>query len=149
MALNPKNQIQKDKPIILQGQSDPADAELAPGEFALYPKVEGGRVELFIKAKDLSGTVQVSQNLSGSFDENGDFQSYRRTVTVTNINNKYMELTPAPLNGAEVQVVVLGGIEQVNGIDFEILNGNQLSWASKGLEADLLPGDQLLIKYFG
>jgi len=63
------------------------------------------------------------------------------------INEKKVTLSPAPKDASEVCLLVVGGLEQVNGEDFQIL-GNDLSWDGLGLEEDLEVGDKIIIKYF-
>lgn len=67
--------------------------------------------------------------------------------TVTHISNKYITLEYTPIITSDISVSVLNGGMQVQGLDFEIKNGNQLSWAGKGMEALLDTQDTLVITY--
>lgn len=153
MTVSPKNQLQKSQPLVLSQQSEPSDDDMEPGEFAIFPKVLEGKVELHTKSKDMMGVVTPSTNLTKDggpvSDQNGDFQQYVVTLTTTNISNKYFILNPTPINGSEVAFIPLTGLEQLNGEDFQIVSGNRLSWASLGLDGDLVAGDKILVKYFG
>lgn len=68
------------------------------------------------------------------------------TLTPTDITNKYVVLSNTPYLPSSVTVIPAGGIEQVNGIDFEVI-GNQLSWSGKGLDGFLEVNDVLIIQH--
>jgi len=153
MALDGSNQLKKNRPLILKEQPEPLDSDLAPGEFTLFPKILSGKVELFVKGKDAMGVVSPATNLTTNGapvggDSNGEFVQYIQTLTIAHINNKKITLIATPASVGEVSLTPLGGLEQRSGIDFEILNGNELSWDGLGLDGDLSNGDQILIKFF-
>lgn len=68
------------------------------------------------------------------------------TLTATDILNKYVVLSTTPLIPSSVTLTPAGGIEQINGIDFEVV-GNQLRWDGKGLDGFLEINDVLIIQH--
>lgn len=152
MALNGSNQIQKNRPVILQDQAEPADSDLAPGEFAIFPKVKDGKVELHTKSKDSEGVVTPATNLTtdggAAGDDNGTWTQYVHTVNTTQAAAKKFTLNPAPRDVGGVSLTPVGGMEQVSGDDFEVINDDELSWSGKGLDGEVSAGDKFLLKYF-
>lgn len=74
------------------------------------------------------------------------FKSQIITLTEKNISDKYIILRSTPISPIDVAVKPLGGIEQLNGRDFEI-NGNILSWHGLGLDDFLEIDDVLIIQH--
>lgn len=68
------------------------------------------------------------------------------TLTATDITNKYIVLPNTPIIPSAVTLVPAGGIEQINGVDFEV-TGNQLKWNNKGLDGFLEVNDVLIIQH--
>jgi len=68
------------------------------------------------------------------------------TLTPTDISNKYVVLPTTPFFPDYVTLTPAGGIEQINGVDFEII-GNQLSWDGLGLDGFLEVNDVLIIQH--
>jgi len=66
------------------------------------------------------------------------------TITATHIANKYLTLEETPV--WEPVSINLGGVQQVQDIDFEII-GDEIHWAGLGLESILIVGDNLFIAY--
>lgn len=73
--------------------------------------------------------------------------------TVTNLEvtsqqalDEEILLTDTPLFPSNVRLIPEGGIEQINGIDFQV-TGNILSWAGKGLSGFIDEGDTILLIY--
>lgn len=62
------------------------------------------------------------------------------------IDDKKVSLSSSPSVHRAVTLIPLGGIPQVNGIDFEVI-GNELSWEGLGLDNFLEIGEQLIIQY--
>lgn len=67
-------------------------------------------------------------------------------LTQQDTNRKFILLPSEPFSSSSVRLNIVGGIEQVNGIDF-IVTGNVLSWDGLGLDNFLDEGDTLLIQY--
>lgn len=67
-------------------------------------------------------------------------------VTSQNITDKFLLLPSEPFLGSAVRLTFVGGIEQLNGIDFTVA-GNVLSWDSLGLDNFIETGDILIIQY--
>lgn len=63
-----------------------------------------------------------------------------------NIDEKKVSLSSAPAVPGAVTLLPVGGIPQVNGIDFEVV-GNELSWDGLGLDNFLELGEQIIIQY--
>lgn len=68
------------------------------------------------------------------------------TLTATDILNKYVTLSTTPLIPSSVTLTPAGGIEQINGVDFEVV-GNELRWDGKGLDGFLEINDVLIIQH--
>ena len=68
------------------------------------------------------------------------------TLTQENLDDKKVLLSSSPSVPGAVTLLPIGGIPQVNGIDFEVV-GNELSWDSLGLDNFLELGEQLIIQY--
>jgi hypothetical protein len=67
-------------------------------------------------------------------------------LTPQNILDKFVTLRLTPLIPSAVIVTPEGGIPQVNGVDFEIID-NKVSWKDKGLDGFLDNTDVLIIQY--
>jgi hypothetical protein len=153
LSVDPKNQIFKSNPLVLQAQSEPADGDLANGQFAIFPKSVGGKTELAIKGKDASGIVQPTAQLTQGggqappTDTNGTYNTFSYTLVPGDITAKGFALSPAPKFPGQVELQAVGGLEQVNGTDFTV-SGSMLSWDSLGLEPDVATGDEFIISYF-
>lgn len=68
------------------------------------------------------------------------------TLTQQNLDDKKVLLSSSPAVPNAVTLLPIGGIPQVNGIDFEVV-GNELSWDGLGLDNFLELGEQLIIQY--
>lgn len=68
------------------------------------------------------------------------------TLSQQNIDEKKVSLSNVPAVPSAVTLLPIGGIPQVNGIDFEVV-GNELSWNGLGLDNFLELGEQLIIQY--
>ena len=86
-------------------------------------------------------------NLGGG-SSNGDFQLSCREVTAGEDTAKKLTLSPTPADTDEVAMFIVGGSSQKPGIDYEIINGNELSWDGLGLDGLLSVGDKILLLYF-
>lgn len=92
---------------------------------------------------DLVGT-------SGPAPAGSEYTIERFTLTNTDITNKYIVLADIPDDANLVRLVVIEGIEQDNGVDFQMTpdDGNKrLSWDGLGLESLLANGDKLIVAY--
>lgn len=67
-------------------------------------------------------------------------------ITNTDVTNKYVTLTTTPLNPNAVRLNMVGGIEQLNGVDFTV-TGNILSWDGLGLDGFIDNTDILIVQY--
>jgi hypothetical protein len=70
----------------------------------------------------------------------------RIPLTQQDIDNKFVTLSITPIFPNTVMLTCEGGIEQVNGIDFQVI-GNILSWGGLGLDNFLDETDVLNIQY--
>ena len=89
----------------------------------------------------------VDQQPSGG-SSNGDFQLIPRTITALEASNKKLTISPTPADTDEVAFFLLGGSAQKPGVDYEIINGDELSWSGLGLDGFLGENDMVLILYF-
>lgn len=91
--------------------------------------------------------------ISGQFDyvdttaATGGYQVEKFTLNGTDITNKYVDLSLAPAIASATRLVVITGIEQDYGTDFQMISSVRLSWSSLGLESILASGDKLVIVY--
>lgn len=67
-------------------------------------------------------------------------------ITDLDITNKYITLKKAPLNPDAVVLDIVGGIPQINGVDFRV-DGNILSWDGLGLDNFIDNTDVLIVQY--
>lgn len=67
-------------------------------------------------------------------------------ITNLDITNKYVTLKKSPLNPDAVKLDMVGGIPQINGVDFRIV-GNILSWDGLGLDNFIDNTDVLIVQY--
>jgi hypothetical protein len=67
-------------------------------------------------------------------------------LTSQDIENGFVTLKQTPLVPDAVIVTPEGGIPQVNGVDFQVIN-NKVSWKNKGLDGFLDNTDVLIIQY--
>lgn len=67
-------------------------------------------------------------------------------LTEENINSKSAQLTATPINPEFTQLTVIGGSNQLYGIDF-IVSGNSVSWDGLGLDNFVDVGDILVIQF--
>lgn len=74
------------------------------------------------------------------------FRGYTVTLTLSDINNKYIILPFTPVDSDNVLITPAGGITQINGIDFEVI-GNQIHWNGLGLEGFLDENDVLIVQH--
>lgn len=68
------------------------------------------------------------------------------TLSPTDITNKYVTLSAAPITAAKTRLVVIGGPEQSYTVDFTV-STNQLSWSGLFLDGVLVNGDKLVVTY--
>jgi len=68
------------------------------------------------------------------------------TLSQQNLDEKKVSLSSAPAGPGAVTLLPIGGIPQVNGIEFEVVR-NELSWNGLGLDNFLELGEQLIIQY--
>jgi hypothetical protein len=86
---------------------------------------------------DLGG-FPIGQGASGNV--------FSYTLTQIDINRSFIILPNEPFSPNNVRLNIVGGIEQINGIDF-IVTGDVLSWDGLGLDNFLETGETLLIQY--
>lgn len=88
--------------------------------------------------------------INGGFPIGSNVQSSstpeRIPLTQGDIDNKFVILSSTPQFPQSVRLNCEGGIEQANGIDFEII-GNKLSWEGLGLDNFLDNTDVLIVQY--
>ncbi len=79
-----------------------------------------------------------------------DTQFYTETITLdaTDISNKYIILSSAPVTKETTQLSVIGGTTQFYSIDYTVTNddsGKRLTWTGLNLDGILSIGDQLVV----
>jgi len=79
-------------------------------------------------------------------------QQKKFTITAQNILDKYVVLDPTPSNPANVTLEFLGGSEQENGVEFQVI-GATLSWEADlpngviGMEGFIAENDIIIVRY--
>jgi hypothetical protein len=79
-------------------------------------------------------------------------QQKKFTITAQNILDKYILLTPTPSNSDNVTLEFVGGTEQENGVEFQVV-GATLSWAIDlpngviGMEGFIAENDVIIVRY--
>jgi hypothetical protein len=85
--------------------------------------------------------------LGGNEIGGGGFQTQESfTLTSTELTSKSVTLSDAPNFPATVSLIPVGGIPQINGIDFSV-TGQTLTWENLGLDNFLEVGDILVVQY--
>lgn len=96
------------------------------------------------------GLVRSAPGSGGSPSPGGNYSVEKITLNSTNITDKYIVLSATPSTASLTRVIVIEGIEQDYGVDFEVTSddaGRRLSWDGLGLESLLADGDKLVIVY--
>ena len=73
-------------------------------------------------------------------------KTYKFTITSVELSNKQITLNSIPPFPNEVELEFVGGITQLNGIDYEVTN-NILHWNGLGLDNFIEENDTLIIHY--
>lgn len=73
-------------------------------------------------------------------------QTEKFTLDATDITNKYVTLAFAPTVPSLTRLVVITGLEQDLGTDFDV-SGDEVTWDSLFLDGVLVLGDKLIITY--
>ena len=73
-------------------------------------------------------------------------KTYKFTITALDLSNKEITLNSIPPFPSEVELEFVGGITQLNGIDYQITN-NVLHWEGLGLDNFIEENDILIIHY--
>lgn len=108
--------------------------------------VQGVSESLTTRARNIDMRYVVDPNLGTG--GGGELQRVDEImITSTNVTNKSVTLTATPVDSNEVQVDVIGGPPQDNGVDFSV-SSNVLSRDGMGLDGDIDVGDVLRIAYF-
>lgn len=87
--------------------------------------------------------VTIGGNLIGA---NSGYGFEEIPIIQQNLIDKYVILAQTPLIPSAVIVDMVGGIRQVNGVDYQII-GNKLTWEGLGLEGFIDDTDVLLVQY--
>lgn len=107
---------------------------------------------------EIAGRVSTNESDIATLQANQQIpNSETFTLAAGDITNKYVDLAQIPAVAASVSLVVLGGVEQEYSVDFAIItdgaDNKRLTWdsaeatVSTGMEADLIAGDKLLVRY--
>lgn len=89
----------------------------------------------------------VDQQPSGG-GSNGDFQLITRTVSAGEESAEKLVMSPAPADVDEVVLFIAGGPSQKPNVDYQVINGNELSWVGLGLSGFIAENDKLILQYF-
>lgn len=84
------------------------------------------------------GGFPIGQGSSGS--------TFSYQLSQNDIDNGFISLPRSPFLSSSVRLNIVGGIEQINGVDF-LVSGSVLSWGGLGLDNFLETGETLIINY--
>ena len=138
---------------VFSGKMDLVNAASGPGSSSNWQAPVANRGSLPLSGNAV-GDVRVALDTATAYiwtgsvwqAISGDIITEKKTLTGTDISNKYVTLTQNPLTPAMARLIVIEGVEQNYGTDFTI-SGNQLSWSTLGLDGVLEIGDNLVIIY--
>ena len=71
-----------------------------------------------------------------------------RTVSALEDGDQKLTLAASPSVVTETRLTFPCGTMQVYGLDFDVINGNELNWGGLSLETLITTGDTLVIEYF-
>ncbi len=93
-------------------------------------------------------TIVLNKGPKGTTGSIASYQAVTKTFTLNsnNIANKNLFLSPPPVNN-DVLLVPDGGTTQILGLQYALINKNEISWANMGLDGFLEEGDVLYITY--
>jgi hypothetical protein len=123
-------------PHVIRKTTDPT---LAPPEPGIHWINTTTNVEFFSV-----GTTSVTDWIPRSAF--GGFRVHAVTLTSQNIADKFIVLPTTPLYPQNVVLVPMGGIQQLYGVDYEVI-GNVVTWSSLGLDGFLEINDVLVIQH--
>lgn len=89
------------------------------------------------------GTI-VDFNTNQGAGSSGTTEQF--TLSAQNILDKQITLSGTPTSTQAVRLVIVGGIQQLPVVDFEI-QGQNLTWAGLGLDGFLEQNDILIVSY--
>lgn len=94
---------------------------------------------------DINKPVSLAvQNAIDSIDTSLTKESF--VLSSSDISAKYITLSNAPKKPESVSLFPSGGLQQVNGVDFDVV-GSVVSWAGLGLDGFLEENDRIIIHY--
>jgi hypothetical protein len=105
----------------------------------------------FVGLSNVDNTSDINKPISSATqgalnNKQNTIQTEIFTLSALDITNKFLTLSSTPQSLETVSLFPAGGINQVNGIDFDVVS-NVLSWNGLGLDGFLEAGDVLIIKY--
>jgi hypothetical protein len=121
----------------------------------MYNSTSGDWENKTADSSDISNVSSViGTTISDALDEldtrTFDTQYYTEdfTLDATDISNKYIILSNAPVTKETTRLTIIGGTEQFYSIDFVVTNddaGKRLTWNGYNLDGILGIGDQIVV----
>lgn len=69
------------------------------------------------------------------------------TITLDAAQDAAQKVVLTEANPTQILFNIPCGTSQIEDFDFELINGNEISWAGKSLETSLSEGDTIIISY--
>lgn len=69
------------------------------------------------------------------------------TITLDASQDAAQKVALTEANPTQILFNIPSGTSQIEGFDYELINGNEISWAGKSLETSLSEGDTIIISY--
>ena len=95
--------------------------------------------------KGLRGDVGI-QGAQGPQGPPGLLTVERVTLSSSDIASKGFNLSLIPMEPQKMELIPVGGITQVYGVDYTYING-KISWDGLGLDGFLEENEQIIVKY--
>jgi hypothetical protein len=95
-------------------------------------------------------TGELDYYESGSGGTSYPYKVEKFTLDATDISNKYVVLNEAPTVKPLARMIIIGGVEQAYGVDFEVTTDDadkRVSWNGLGLDGFIEVGDKIVIVY--
>lgn len=94
--------------------------------------------------------LQIKQGVPYSVNVDALGRNYEQILTITaeNVAEKKIVLSFIPEFPESIKITPDGGPQQVYGVDYIIINRNELSWANLSLDGFLEEGEFVFLSYF-
>jgi hypothetical protein len=159
------NVVQNDDPVIIQVIENNFTVEpqvqSEPIVITVYEGIKGEKGEKGdtgdsiesltdvndVELEDLSdGEILVYDSSTQKWRNKFGLRTEKIILTQQNVDDMEISLLKMPHYSESVTLIPVGGIPQVNGIDFDVID-NIISWENLGLQGVLEAGDMVVVHY--